>query len=81
MWALIVERVVEFALALMAAIKSVAAALLQWRAASLGRAEGQAASDAAHEEAARTAGQQMQSIADKPAARDEIIRRLEEGSA
>ncbi len=81
MWALIVERVIEFALALMSAIKSVSAAVLQWRAVEAGQAQGRAESDAAHEAATREAGDQMQAIADKPASRDEIIRRLEEGSA
>lgn len=81
MWALIVERVVAFALALVSAIKSVSVAILQWRAVELGQVEGRAESDAAHEEASRQAGDQMQSIADKPASRDEIIKRLEEGSA
>ncbi len=81
MWALIVERVVEFALALMSAIKSVSAAVLQWRAIELGQSEGRAESDAAHEQASREAGDRMQSIADKPASREEIIQRLEEGSA
>lgn len=81
MWALIVERAVELAVGLMAAIKSIAAAVLQWRATSLGKAAGQAESDAAHEQAAHAAGERMQGIADKPAARDEIVRRLEEGSA
>jgi hypothetical protein len=47
---------------------------LGWRA-------GQAASEAVHDEAARAADERMQSVADKPAAREEIIRRLEEGSA
>ncbi len=81
MWALIVERIVEFALALMSAIKSVSAAVLQWRATELGQAAGRAESDAAHEAASRAAGDQMQAIADQPASRAEIIRRLEEGSA
>lgn len=81
MWALVAERIVEFALAVATAIKSVAAAILQWRAASLGWLAGQAASEAAHDEAARAADERMQAVADKPATREEIIRRLEEGSA
>lgn len=81
MWALVVERIVGLALAVAAAIKSVAAAVLQWRTASLGWRAGQAASEAAHDEAARAAGERMQTVAGKPAAREEIIRRLEEGSA
>jgi hypothetical protein len=81
MWALVAQRIVEFALAIAAAIKSVAAAVTQWRAASLGWLAGQAASQAAHDEAARAADERMQAVAGKPAAREEVIRRLEEGSA
>ena len=81
MWTLIIERLAEFALALMSAIKSVATAVLQWEAADLGESRGRAESNAEHAEAARRADERMQSIADKPLSRDEIIDRLEEGSA
>jgi hypothetical protein len=43
--------------------------------------QGRADSDAEHDAAARRANDQMQSISDKPVGRDELIRRLEEGSA
>jgi hypothetical protein len=81
MWTVIAARVVELALAFFTAIKSVAAAILQWRATNLGEVQGRADSDAEHDAAARRANDQMQSISDKPAGRDELIRRLEEGSA
>ncbi len=81
MWAVVAGRILEFALALFAAIRSVSAAILQWRSAALGEAKGRADSDEAHAEAARRAADRMQSIAEKPAGRDDIIRRLEEGSA
>lgn len=81
MWAVIAARVVELALAFFSAMKSVAAAILQWRAANLGEAQGRAESDAEHDAAAHNAADEMQSISEKPAARDELIRRLEEGSA
>ncbi|MES1154988.1 MAG: hypothetical protein ABUL48_01030 [Pseudorhodoplanes sp.] len=77
MWALIVGRIVELALALVSAIKSVSAAILEWRAIEFGRAE----SDATHAEAAREADGRMAEIAAHPPARDEVIKRLEEGSA
>lgn len=81
MWALIVARIAEFALAVISIIKSVSAAILQWQAIDLGETRGRAESDAAHAEAARGAGDEMQTIAERPASRDEIIKRLEEGSA
>ena len=81
MWALIVERVVEIALALLSAVKSVTAAIREWRAVDLGETQGRADSDAMHAEAARRANERMQSIADKPPGRDEVVKRLEEGSA
>lgn len=81
MWALIVARLAEFALAVISVIKSVSAAILQWQAIDLGETKGRAESDAAHAEAARRAGERMQTIAGQPETRDEIIKRLEEGSA
>jgi len=81
MWALIVERAVEIALALISAVKSVTAAILQWRSVELGEAKGRADSDAIHAAAARQADERMRSIADKPPSRDEVVKRLEEGSA
>lgn len=81
MWALILARLAELGLAIASAIKSVSAAVIQWRAIALGRTEGRAESEAAHAAEAKQAGDQMQAIADKPTERDEIIRRLEEGSA
>ncbi len=81
MWAVIAGRILEFALALLAAIRSVSAAILLWRSAALGEAKGRADSDEAHAEAAWRAADRMQSVASTPANRDDIIRRLEEGSA
>jgi len=81
MWALIVARLAEFALAVISVIKSVSAAIMQWQAIDLGETKGRAESDAAHAEAARRAGDEMQIIADIPESREEIIKRLEEGSA
>lgn len=81
MWTVIAARVAELALALFSMIKSVSAAILQWRAAALGETQGRADSDTEHDAAARRANDRMQSISDKPAGRDELIRRLEEGSA
>ena len=46
-----------------------------------GRAEGRAESDTDHAREARAAGDAMQKIADKPPSREEIEKRLEEGSA
>jgi hypothetical protein len=81
MWALILARLAELGLAVISVIKSVSAAILQWQAIDLGETKGRAESDAAHAEAARQAGDEMQTIAGRPATRDEIIKRLEEGSA
>lgn len=81
MWALLVARLAEFALAVISVIKSVSAAIMQWQAIDLGETKGRAESDAAHTEAARQAGERMQTIAERPTSRDEIIKRLEEGSA
>ena len=81
MWALIVERIIEIALALISAVKSVTAAILQWRSVELGEAKGRAGSDAIHAAAARQADERMRSIADKPLSREEVVKRLEEGSA
>jgi hypothetical protein len=81
MWALIVARLAEFALAVISVIKSVSAAILQWQAINLGETKGRSESDSAHAEAARRAGDEMQIIADRPETRDEIIKRLDEGSA
>lgn len=81
MWALILTRLAEFGLAVISVIKSVSAAILQWQAIDLGETRGRAESDAAHAEAARRAGDRMQTIAGRPETRDEIIKRLEEGSA
>ncbi len=46
-----------------------------------GRAEGRAESKAAHAEAAKQAGDEMQKIFDKPTATTEINTRLEKGEA
>lgn len=81
MWTLIIERIAELAIALFSAAKSVAAAILQWQAVQLGEVKGRAESDAEHAEAARRAGDEMAEIAGQPATRDEILKRLEEGSA
>ncbi len=81
MWALIVARLAEFALAVISVIKSVSAAIMQWQAIDLGETKGRAESDTAHAEAAQRASDEMQAIADSPESRDEIIKRLEEGSA
>lgn len=81
MWALVVARLAELALKVISVIKSVSAAIMQWQAIDLGETRGRAESDTAHVEAARRAGERMQSIAEQPETRDEIIKRLEEGSA
>lgn len=47
MWALILARLAELGLAIASAIKSVSAAVIQWRAIALGRTEGRAESEAA----------------------------------
>jgi len=80
MWTLIVARAAELALALLAALKSVANAVLQWQAIQFGRSAGKAESDVAHAQAERQAEERMQEIADRPIAREELVRRLEEGS-
>jgi hypothetical protein len=46
-----------------------------------GQAKGRAESERAHARAAREAGDEMQKIADKPAGRDQTLKRLDEGSA
>jgi hypothetical protein len=81
MWAPIVERAVEIALALISAVKSLAAAIREWRAVEAGEAQGRADSDATHAAAARQADERMRSIAEKPPSREEVVKRLEEGSA
>ncbi len=56
-------------------------AVREWTVAALGEAKGRAASEAEHAQAAQEAGEAMEAIARKPAARNEIEKRLEEGSA
>lgn len=56
-------------------------AIRDWNLIGTGEARGRAASDAAHARAASEQGEAMRQIADKPAARAEVDRRLEEGSA
>lgn len=81
MWALVLARLAELGLAIVSAVKSFSAAVIQWQAIALGRTEGRADSEAAQAAEARQASDRMQAIAGKPAERDEIIKRLEEGSA
>jgi hypothetical protein len=72
-------------LSLVAALAKFASSLSGWlRERSLvktGEAQGRAASDADHAEAAAEHGARMREIAARPPARNEIDKRLEEGSA
>lgn len=81
MWALVVARLAELVLKVISVIKSVSAAIMQWQAIDLGETRGRTESEAEHAEAARQVDGEMQEIAGRPATRDEIIKRLEEGSA
>lgn len=81
MWALALARIAELTLAIAAAVKSVSTAFAQWQAIMLGRAAGQADNEAARAAAAEKAAGQMRAIADELSEPDEVIRRLEEGSA
>jgi hypothetical protein len=72
-------------LALLSALAKFASSFSGWlRERSLvriGEAKGRAASDADHAEAAAEQGARMREIAARPPARNEIDKRLEEGSA
>jgi hypothetical protein len=72
-------------LALVAALAKFASSLSGWlreRALLIaGEAKGRAASDADHAEAAAEQGARMREIAARPPARNQIDKRLEEGSA
>jgi hypothetical protein len=57
------------------------AAIREWRLIAAGEARGRAASDTAHARVAVERGEAMRQIADKPPARVEVDKRLEEGSA
>jgi hypothetical protein len=60
---------------------SLAAALRDWKLLAAGAARGRAESDADHARSAAKQGQRMREIAGRPATRNDIDKRLEEGSA
>jgi hypothetical protein len=71
--------------ALLAAVAKFAAALAKivsnWKLLSAGQAQGRAESDRDHALAAKRAEDEMRALAEKPASRDELLKRLDEGSA
>ena len=60
---------------------AIAAAVRDWKLLAAGAARGRAESDADHARTATEHGERMREIAGRPAARKEIDKRLEEGSA
>lgn len=70
---------------LLAAAVKLAAALVKtvsdWKLLSTGEAKGRAESERDHALAAKQAEDEMRALAEKPASRDEILKRLDEGSA
>ena len=60
---------------------AIAAAVRDWRLMAAGEVQGRAASDADHARTAAEQGERMREIAGRPAARKEVDKRLEEGSA
>ena len=72
-------------LALLGAVAKLVAALVKtvsnWRLLSAGRAQGRAESERDHALAAKRAEDEMRALAEKPASRDEVLQRLDEGSA
>jgi hypothetical protein len=72
-------------LSLIGAAVKLAAALMKFfsdrQLISAGEAAGRAAAEQEHARAARAAEDEMRAVADKPAARDELLKRLDEGTA
>ncbi len=70
---------------LLAAAAKLAAALVKfvsdWKLLSAGEAKGRAESERDHALAAKRAEDAMRALAEKPASRDEVLKRLDEGSA
>jgi hypothetical protein len=70
---------------LLAAIAKLVAALVKtvsnWKLLSAGQAQGRAESERDHALAAKQAEDEMRALAEKPAGRDEVLKRLDEGSA
>jgi hypothetical protein len=60
---------------------AIAAAVRDWRLMAAGEARGRAASDAEHAHTAAEQAERMRQIAGEPPARNDIHKRLEEGSA
>ena len=60
---------------------AIAAAVRDWRLIAAGEAKGRAASDADHARTAAEQSERMRQIARQPPARNDIVKRLEEGSA
>ena len=71
--------------ALLAAVARLIAALVKtvsnWKLLSAGQAQGRAESERDHALAAKRAEDEMRALAEKPASRDELLKRLDEGSA
>ncbi len=72
-------------LALLGAVAKFAAALVKyvsdWKLLSAGQAQGRAESEREHALAAKRAEDEMRAVAEKPASRDEILKRLGDGTA
>lgn len=60
---------------------SLVAALRDWKLLAAGMARGRAEAEADHARTAAEQGERMREIAGRPAARKEVDKRLEEGSA
>lgn len=65
---------VKFAMALVKTVSN-------WKLLSAGEAKGRADSERDHALAAKQAEDEMRALAEKPAGRDEVLKRLDEGSA
>ena len=72
-------------LSLLATAAKLAAALVSfvsnWKLLSAGRAQGRAESDRDHALAAKRAEDEMRALAEKPAGREELLKRLGDGTA
>jgi len=70
---------------LLAAAAKLAAALVKffsdWKLLSAGEAKGRAESERDHALATKRAEDEMRALAEKPAGRDEVLKRLDDGTA
>ena len=62
-------------------IATLAKYMSNWKLLSAGEAKGRVESERDHALAAKQAEDEMRALAEKPASRDEVLRRFDEGSA